>query len=71
MTLFSSYFCATSGSSNYAGSETCSVVGYFRTSSNIVIDYFYALLPIPMLWRVQMSIRLKATAMVLLGLGIL
>lgn len=40
MTLYASYFCASSGSSNWAGSKTCEAVGYFRTSSNIVIDYF-------------------------------
>lgn len=40
MTLYASYFCVQSGSSNWAGSKTCEAVGYFRTSSNILIDYF-------------------------------
>lgn len=40
MTLYASYFCVQSGSSNWAGSKTCEAVGFFRTSSNIVIDYF-------------------------------
>lgn len=70
MTLFTSWLCASGGTSNYAGSQTCGVVGQFRTISNIFIDYFYALLPVWMLWKVQMSLRLKITAMFLLSLGI-
>ncbi|KAI1504617.1 integral membrane protein [Biscogniauxia marginata] len=69
-TLYASWLCAQGGSSNYAGSTTCSRVGYFRTISNIFIDYFYALLPIFMLRKVQMKIRLKALVVFLLGLGI-
>ncbi|KAK8121113.1 hypothetical protein PG999_005233 [Apiospora kogelbergensis] len=69
MTLFSSWLCATKGSSNYAGSATCSSMGYFRTSTNIVIDYFYALLPVYMLWDVQMNFKMKASVLLLLGLG--
>ncbi|KAK8084908.1 hypothetical protein PG997_006179 [Apiospora hydei] len=71
MTLYSSWLCATKGSSNYAGSTTCSNVGYFRTSTNIIIDYFYAFLPIYMLWDVQMSFKMKASVLLLLGLGAL
>lgn len=40
MTLYASYFCASSGSSNWAGSTTCATVGFVRTGSNIFIDYF-------------------------------
>jgi hypothetical protein len=71
MTLFSSWICAKGGSSNFASSQTCANVGFFRTVSNIFIDYFYALLPIHMLRGVQMSRKLKASALFLLGLGIL
>ena len=71
MTLFTSWLCATKGSSNYAGSDTCRSIGYFRTISNIFIDYFYALLPVYMLWNIQMSRRLKVTVLLLLGLGVL
>ncbi|RYP71820.1 hypothetical protein DL770_008058 [Monosporascus sp. CRB-9-2] len=70
MTVYTSWLCAKQGSSNYAGSETCKTVGHFRTISNIFIDYFYALLPVYMLWNVQMSIRLKITVCLLLGLGV-
>ncbi|KAJ4394389.1 hypothetical protein N0V93_003606 [Gnomoniopsis smithogilvyi] len=69
MTLYASYLCVQSGSSNWAGSKTCEAVGYFRTSSNIVIDYFYAFLPIYILWDVQMSLKLKLSVLLLLGLG--
>ncbi|RYO75347.1 hypothetical protein DL764_010517 [Monosporascus ibericus] len=70
MTVYTSWLCAMQGSSNYAGSETCKNVGRFRTISNIFIDYFYALLPVYMLWNVEMSTRLKITVCVLLGLGV-
>lgn len=71
MTVYTSHLCATKGASNYAGSKTCNVVGYFRTSTNIVIDYFYALLPVYILWNVKMQLMLKLTTIFLLGLGIL
>ncbi|OTA95402.1 hypothetical protein M434DRAFT_28907 [Hypoxylon sp. CO27-5] len=69
MTLFASWPCAQSGSSNWAGSKACTEVGYFRTITNIFIDYFYALLPIYMLRKVHMNTRLKISVMLLLGLG--
>ncbi|CAJ2512843.1 Uu.00g009620.m01.CDS01 [Anthostomella pinea] len=69
-TIYSSYLCATGGTSNYAGSETCTRVGYFRTITNIFIDYFYALLPAFMLRKVQMKLRLKLIVVFLLGLGV-
>ncbi|XXH05757.1 hypothetical protein Hte_012193 [Hypoxylon texense] len=69
MTLFASWPCARSGASNWAGSKTCTQVGYFRTVTNIFIDYFYALLPVFMLRKVQMNTRIKASVMLLLGLG--
>ena len=71
MTIYASYLCAGAGTSNYAGSETCNFVGYFRTTTNIVIDYFYALLPVYMLWNVKLRLTLKLSAMALLGLGVL
>ncbi|KAI1092824.1 integral membrane protein [Rostrohypoxylon terebratum] len=69
MTIFASWPCAQSGSSNWAGSKTCTQVGYFRTITNIFIDYFYALLPIYILKKVRMNTRLKISVMLLLGLG--
>lgn len=71
MTIYASYLCAGTGSSSYAGSKTCNFVGYFRTTSNIVIDYFYALLPVYMFWDVKLRLTLKLSVMALLGLGIL
>ncbi|KID67770.1 uncharacterized protein G6M90_00g093670 [Metarhizium brunneum] len=70
MTIYSSYLCAKAGTSNYAGSRTCNIVGYFRTTTNILIDYFYALLPIYILWNVKMRLLLKLSVVFLLGLGI-
>lgn len=71
MTIYASWLCASSGSSNFAGSHTCAYIGYFRTSSNILIDYFYALLPVYILWHVQMSLKTKLSVLFLLGLGAL
>ncbi|KAI0172440.1 hypothetical protein GGR52DRAFT_572276 [Hypoxylon sp. FL1284] len=59
MTLYASWPCAQSGSSNWAGSKACTQVAYFRTISNIFIDYFYALLPVFMLRKVHMNLRIK------------
>ncbi|KAI1141048.1 hypothetical protein F5Y05DRAFT_376240 [Hypoxylon sp. FL0543] len=70
MTLFASWPCAQSGVSNWAGNKACTEVGYFRTITNIFIDYFYALLPIYMLRKVHMNTRLKLSVMLLLGLGV-
>ncbi|KAI0408940.1 hypothetical protein F4802DRAFT_305283 [Xylaria palmicola] len=68
--VFASGICATGGSSNWAGSVRCTQVGYFRTISNIFIDYFYALLPIWILRGSQMKTRLKLITIFLLGLGV-
>ncbi|KAF2970200.1 hypothetical protein GQX73_g3373 [Xylaria multiplex] len=68
--VFASGICATGGSSNWAGSLKCTQVGYFRTISNIFIDYFYALLPIYILRSSKMQTKLKLIAIFLLGLGI-
>ncbi|KAI1803785.1 hypothetical protein F4811DRAFT_318935 [Daldinia bambusicola] len=69
MTIFASWPCASGGASNWAGSKACTQVGYFRTITNIFIDYFYALLPIYILRNVHMSTRLKISVLLLLGLG--
>ncbi|KAI1259798.1 hypothetical protein F5Y18DRAFT_287457 [Xylariaceae sp. FL1019] len=68
--IFASWLCVRGGTSNWAGSETCTRVAYFRTISNIFIDYFYALLPIALLWNTKMKPKLKAIVVFLLGLGI-
>ncbi|KAI1369556.1 hypothetical protein F5Y08DRAFT_97124 [Xylaria arbuscula] len=68
--VFASGICAKGGSSNWAGSQRCTDVGYFRTISNIFIDYFYALLPIYILRGSQLQTKLKYIAIFLLSLGI-
>lgn len=72
-TVFSSYVCADnpSGATNFASSKMCSNLGYFRMISNIFIDYFYALYPMPMMWKAKLPKELKIIASVLLGLGVL
>lgn len=44
---------------------------YALSVMTIVTDWLYALLPIPMIWRVKMTTQAKATVVVILGLGIL
>lgn len=68
-TLFSSWLCMSNGSTSYVSSATCTRMGLFRTVSNIFIDYFYALLPIPIVRRAKMNTRTKVVVCILLGLG--
>ncbi|KAF3764195.1 hypothetical protein M406DRAFT_71243 [Cryphonectria parasitica EP155] len=71
-TIFSSDVCAeTTGATSYAGDQTCTDVGYFRMISNIVIDFFFALYPIPMLWNSTLSQRMKYIVCGLLSLGLI
>ncbi|KAI0139438.1 hypothetical protein F4776DRAFT_588483 [Hypoxylon sp. NC0597] len=43
---------------------------YALSVMNILSDWLYALLPIPMLWAVKMTTQAKLTVVVVLGLGI-
>ncbi|KAK6951678.1 hypothetical protein Daesc_006201 [Daldinia eschscholtzii] len=43
---------------------------YALSVMNILSDWLYALLPIPMLWSVKMTTQAKMTVVVVLGLGI-
>jgi hypothetical protein len=44
---------------------------YSISVMTIISDWLYALLPIPMIWSVQMSFQTKATVAFILSLGIL
>ncbi|CAI6100397.1 unnamed protein product [Clonostachys chloroleuca] len=46
------------------------VVAYVMSAITIVTDFFYALIPIPMVWKVKMTIQAKATVVLILGMGI-
>lgn len=46
-------------------------LGYFWSVIDILSVWIYAIMPIAMLWKVQMSFRMKALSSALLGLGIL
>ena len=70
-TLFSSWLCLTNGSTSYVSNSTCTAMGLFRTISNIFIDYFYALLPIPIVRKANMNTQTKMIVCMLLGLGML
>ncbi|KAI1377203.1 hypothetical protein F4677DRAFT_48593 [Hypoxylon crocopeplum] len=43
---------------------------YALSVMNIVSDWLYALMPIPMLWKVKMTTQAKMTVVVVLGLGV-
>jgi hypothetical protein len=46
-------------------------MSYVLSTLTIVSDFLYALLPIPMLWSVQMTKQAKFTVAIILSLGIL
>lgn len=70
-TLFSSWLCLTNGTTSYVSSSTCTVVGQFRTISNIFIDFFYSGFPILIIWKAKMNFQMKLSVCILLGLGLL
>ncbi|KUI61201.1 hypothetical protein VP1G_08378 [Cytospora mali] len=43
---------------------------YALSVMTIVTDWLFALMPIPMIWQVKMSVQAKMTVVVILGLGI-
>ncbi|KAI3394015.1 hypothetical protein diail_3333, partial [Diaporthe ilicicola] len=69
-TLFASWLCATNGTTSYVSNSTCTVVGQFRTISNIFIDFFYALMPILLIRKAKMNFQMKLSVCLLLGLGL-
>jgi hypothetical protein len=46
-------------------------VGYAFSGMDILFDWLFALLPVPMLWNVKMSRAIKASVFLILGLGVL
>jgi len=46
-------------------------VAYSVSIMTIITDWLYALLPIPMVWKIEMTRQAKATVLAILGLGIL
>lgn len=52
-------------------SQTLADIYYATTAINIATDWFCALLPIPLLWNVQLNRNAKLSVGVILGLGAL
>ena len=46
-------------------------LSYANSVVNIVTDVFFAALPVPMLWNVQINARTKASLVAIMGLGVL
>ncbi|KAG5979958.1 hypothetical protein E4U55_004539 [Claviceps digitariae] len=53
-----------------AGADEVLVAAYALSVMTVLTDWFFALIPIPMLWGVKMSTQAKATVIVILSLGI-
>lgn len=51
--------------------QSFAAAAYAISAMTIVTDWLYALLPIPMIWKAQMSCQKKATVAFILSLGIL
>ncbi|KAK1984347.1 integral membrane family protein [Colletotrichum cereale] len=51
-------------------SDAIVAAAYSISVMNVLSDWLYALLPIPMVWSVKMTKQAKATVIVILGLGI-
>ncbi|KAI0124083.1 hypothetical protein BJ170DRAFT_735810 [Xylariales sp. AK1849] len=45
-------------------------LSYANATVNILTDMFFALIPIPMLWNVQINLRTKASLICILGMGV-
>jgi hypothetical protein len=52
-------------------SEEIVSAAYSISVMTILTDWLYALLPIPMVWKVKMTIQAKLTVIMVLGLGVL
>lgn len=50
---------------------TLQALSYANSVVNIVTDVFFAALPVPMLWKVQINARTKASLVCIMGLGVL
>lgn len=50
---------------------TLQALSYANSVVNIVTDFFFAALPVPMLWNVQINARTKASLVGIMGLGVL
>ncbi|KAG5969590.1 hypothetical protein E4U56_008261 [Claviceps arundinis] len=53
-----------------AGASEVLTAAYALSVMTIITDWFFALIPIPMLWGVKMSTQAKTTVILILGLGI-
>ncbi|KAK8075938.1 hypothetical protein PG994_003210 [Apiospora phragmitis] len=50
--------------------QTLQTLSYANSIVNILTDMFFAVLPIPMLWNVQINLRTKASLICIMGLGV-
>lgn len=58
------------GQAKCFSNTTFTNIGIFNSSINIATDVLFALLPIPVVWKVQTNLRTKLTLVFILSLGI-
>ncbi|EXJ87532.1 hypothetical protein A1O3_04492 [Capronia epimyces CBS 606.96] len=60
----------TSGKAKCFSNNTFTNIGIFNSSINIATDVLFALLPVPVVWKLQTNLRTKVTLVTILGLGL-
>jgi hypothetical protein len=60
----------THGTGTRINAEVIANFGYAFSAIDIFFDWLFALLPVLMLWRVQMTMRIKISIFCILGMGV-
>lgn len=58
------------GEAKCFSNKTFTNIGIFNSSVNIATDVLFAVLPIPIIWNLQVNLRTRLTLVFILGLGI-
>lgn len=58
------------GEAKCFSNTTFTNIGIFNSSINIATDVLFALLPVPIVWKLQTNLRTKITLVAILGLGL-
>jgi hypothetical protein len=58
------------GTGTCLNAELIANLGYAFSATSIFFDWLFALLPVPMLWRVQMTMQIKIAIFFILGMGV-
>jgi hypothetical protein len=58
------------GTGTCINAEVVANFGYAFSAIDIFFDWLFALLPVPMLWHVQMTMQIKISIFFILGMGV-